>query len=366
MVFLILMNVQTKLLVKPGEIRPTINAFKVRGVFNPAAIRLPDQKILLFGRVAETPFHDERAFIAPRFSGKKNLKIHLDSISRAKMEFKGSTFLLNNQISRLPTISHLRKILLDKHGENVLNISQKPDFYGLSNDGDFGVEDPRITFFKREKFFAMTYVSVSEGSSVCTSLATSTNLKAWERKGIIFRQQNKDVVIFPEKFNGYYVALNRPEGVMVFDKPSIWISYSKDLLFWGKDRPLVAPRQSCWDDLRIGSGSVPIKTAEGWLSIYHGVTTKTSNPKSRKIYSAGALLFSHKDPAKVIGRTPTSEPLLKPTYDFENEGFNGGVIFPTAVIPSLDGESLLIYCGVADTNIVLKKIKVKDILNSLE
>ena len=360
------MDIKTKLLVRPEEIRPTIKAFRVRGVFNPAAVRLPDKKILLFARVAETPFHDEQTFIAPRFSGEKSLKIHLDSVKRSKMKFKDSAFIMNNQILRLPTISHFRKILLDESGENVLNISQKPDFFGLRDDGDFGVEDPRITFFEQEKFFAMAYVSISEGSSVCTSLATSTNLRNWKRKGIIFRQQNKDVVIFPEKFKGYYVALNRPEGVMVFDKPSIWISYSKDLLFWGKDRPLVAPRQSCWEDLRIGSGSVPLKTDEGWLSIYHGVTLKTPDPKSRKIYSAGALLFDIKDPARVIGRTPAGKPLLRPTYDFENEGFNGGVIFPTASIYSMDGKNLLIFCGVADSNIVLKKIKIKDVLNSLE
>ena len=359
------MDIKTKLLIKPEEIRPTTKAFKVRGVFNPAAVRLPDNRILLFARVAETPIHGEQTFIAPRFSGKKSLKLHMDLVKRSKLKFKDNTFIMDNRILRLPTISHFRKILLDESGENVLNISQKPDFFGLNGDGDFGVEDPRITFFKREKFYAMTYVSISEGSSVCTSLAISKNPGNWKRKGVIFRQQNKDVVIFPEKFKGYYVALNRPEGTMVFDKPSIWISYSRDLLFWGKDRPIVAPRQNCWDDFRVGSGSVPIKTGEGWLTIYHGVTSKTEDPNSKKIYSAGALLFDLKNPEKIIARTPAEAPLLKPTYDFENEGFNGGVIFPTASIPSLDGKNLLIFCGVADSNVVLKKIKLADVLNSL-
>src|SRR3989344_7466124 len=276
-------------------------------------------------------------------------------------------FLTDEKFSRLPTISHLRKILLSSDGMNVEKISDFPDFFGLKNDGDFGVEDPRITYLAEEKKYAMSYVSVSMDSGVSTSLATSKDLEHWKREGIIFRQQNKDVVIFPEKINGYYVALHRPEGTMIFDKPSIWISYSKDLIFWGKDKAMIKPSKCGWDHLRIGAGTVPIRTDEGWLEIYHGVSlTQFNDPGSHKIYSAGAFLTDLKKPGKVIARTPNHEPLFKPKLKSEKSGFVNDVIFPTAAISDKANKNLLIYSGASDSSIVARKIKIGDILNSLK
>lgn len=358
---------QTKpiVLVNAGDIKPTIPGFRPRGAFNPSAVRLPNRKIMLFARIAETPKHGETIFLAPRFTGTDKMEITIDKIVRKKMEFTGEIFLTNTDIARLPTISHLRKIMLDETGTRVEAISEKPDFYGLKDDGDFGVEDPRITFFESEKRYAMTYVSVSMESGVSTSLATTSDLETWKREGIIFRQQNKDAVIFPEKIGDYYVALNRPEGKMVFDKPSIWLSYSKDLLFWGKDKPIMTPRKTGWDSSRIGAGTVPIKTSEGWLEIYHGVEEKEVDGEIHKTYCAGAVLLDINDHLRVLARTPSKEPLMEPELDCEKEGFVNRVVFPTAAIPDNNG-GLLIYSGAADTSITLRKLKVKDILNSLE
>ena len=47
------MKIKTKLLLTPSDIKPTFPNWKVEGVFNPAAIRLPNKKIMLFARVAE-------------------------------------------------------------------------------------------------------------------------------------------------------------------------------------------------------------------------------------------------------------------------------------------------------------------------
>ncbi len=257
------------LLLGPESFEPTLKNFKVRGAFNPTAIRLNDNRIMLFVRVAETPIHGETYFLAPRFSGEKELKISMETLLRKKGKFDSfeNYFLFAPDKVRLPTISHFRKVILDESGTKVLSVSNKPDFFGLKDDGDFGVEDPRITFFEEENRYAMTYVSVSAESGVSTSLATSTDLTSWKRHGIIFRQQNKDVVILPEKINGYYIALHRPEGTMIFDKPHIWISFSKDLIFWGKEEPIMCPRNKGWDSTRIGNGTVPIKIKEGWLEI---------------------------------------------------------------------------------------------------
>jgi len=361
------MKIEAKTLVGPDEIKPTKPIMRVRGVFNPAAVRLPNRKIMLYARVAETPRHDEVTFLAPRFTGGKSMKITLEKFNRRHMEICPDCSILKNEIYRLPTISHFRKILLDESGMFVESVSDKPDFYGVKDDGDFGIEDARITHLRKEKRYAMTYVSVSTDSGVSTALATSRNLRDWKRHGIIFRQQNKDVAIFPEKINGYYVALHRPEGTMIFDKPSIWVSYSRDLIFWGRDEPVMKPRKKGWDDLRVGSGHVPLKTPEGWLQVYHGVRlSKKSNPDSHKVYSAGAVLLDLKNPSRVIARSPANKPLFGPTLASEKKGFNDKVVFPTAVIPDLSGKNVLVYGGAADSSISVRKISLKSMLNSLK
>lgn len=361
------MQIESKLLVKAEDVVPTTPKFRVRGIFNPAAIRLKSKKILLLARVAETPFHGEKYFIAPRFAGKVKTKIVMEKILRKEGEFKENYFLFDSEIARLPTISHFRKVLLDESGMNVEKISKKPDFMGLENDGDFGVEDPRLTCFKKEGFCAMTYVSVSMYTGVSTSLAITRDLKNWSREGIIFRQQNKDVVIFPEKINGYYVALHRPEGTMIFDKPRIWLSYSKDLVFWGRDKAIMSPRKGSWDGLRIGNGSVPLKIDDGWLEFYHGVSlSDQNNPDSQKIYCAGAIVFDHKDPSKVLARSPAKKPLLSPEQDYEKFGFVSHVVFPTAALFDSDKKHVLVFGGGGDSSIFVKRLDLKDVLNSLE
>ncbi|MBI4209995.1 MAG: hypothetical protein HY544_00615 [Candidatus Diapherotrites archaeon] len=360
------MKSRPKLLLSPEDIRPTLPNFRVRGVLNPGAVRLRDGKIMLYARIAETPKHGKRIFLAPRFSGTKRTKIIIEEIPRSKGRLGPESFIMDNSIYRLPTISHFRKILLDESGMNVVEASTAMDFAGLSEDGDFGVEDARITHLRKEKLYAMTYVSVSMCSGVSTSLALSRDLVEWERKGIIFRQQNKDAVIFPEKIGGMYAALHRPEGTMIFDKPRIWISYSNDLEFWGRDRPILSPRDNSWDELRIGPGAVPLLTGEGWLAIYHGVRyVNRKRPEKGKVYSAGAMLLDAKNPERVIARTPEDEPLFGPKEYYERTGFVNSVVFPTAAIPDRDGKGLLIYSGAADSCIEVRKIGIKEILGSL-
>jgi len=353
-------------LLLPQDIKPSSPHLRVRGVFNPAAVRLPNGKILLMARIAETPMHGERYYIVPKMvGGPAKSSMVIEKIPRSRGVFESGFFITKWGMWRLPTISHFRKIVLEEDGMKVESLNQKSDFCGCSGDGDFGVEDPRITFLNDRKLFAMAYVSVSDKSGVSTSLALSKDLFSWKRQGIIFSQQNKDVTIFPEKFNGLYFALHRPEGTMIFDKPSIWVSYSKDLVFWGREKPLLSPREKGWDSLRIGSGAPPIKTSEGFLAIYHGVSLKNNADPKSKVYRAGALLFDPKNPEKIVAQTPAENPLFSPELKCEKYGFVNNVVFPTGAVKSKDGKSILIYSGGADSSITVRKMNIKKILNSL-
>ena len=355
--------IKSKLLLKPEDFKPTVKHWIVDGVLNPAAIRLPNKKIMLYVRVAEMSIQEKNSpFVCPIIISERqyktsNEKVHIDEIKSKD----GNMLYLKSGICKLNTISHFRKVILDEEGFKVESISHVPDFAGTQLEGEYGVEDPRIV--KIGSKYYMTYVGVSRKNGVSTYLAISKDLRKWERKGIIFREQNKDGVLFPEKIDGEYVAFNRPEAFYEFHKPSIWISYSPDLKYWGRDTNVIIPRPDSWESERIGAGSPPIKTKKGWLLIYHGVGQKDNN----LVYSVGAALLNLKHPKRVIARTSKKIPLISPTEEYEKELYgNKLVVFPTGAVPDLENKNLLIYYGAGDRKIGVKKIPIDYILNSLK
>jgi len=351
------MNIEKKLLLTPKDFKPYFKDWRLNGIFNPAAVRSKDNKIILYVRVAER-FSSKNKLMYPVILPGKQRKFEIQKIDNSIfLKKEGNVLYLKNNTVRISNISHFRKVILDSSGLNVLEIEKEPVFFPEEDQEECGVEDPRIVKIK-EKYY-MTYVGVSIKEGITTSLAVSKNLRNWERKGILFNHENKDVVLFPEKINNEYVALHRPVGMFNFNNPSIWIAYSKDLVYWGKSKCILHPRRdSSWDNVRIGAGCPPIKTKKGWLLIYHGVNNKT--------YSAGALLLDLKEPEKIIGQTPINKPLFSPDSDNEKNGFVTNVVFPTGIVEDLDKKSVLIYSGAGDKFITVRKILINDILESLE
>ena len=291
------MEIKDKLLLTGEDFKPSFSDWAIKGVLNPGAVRLPDKRVLLLVRVAESAIPKEGTMMScPIMSSEKEYSFHYQHIHEKEVVRKGrwGEMYLKDGSCRLPTISHFKKVILKSDGFKVEEIYQKPAFTGMSGEGDYGVEDPRI--IKMGKDYLMTYVSISTNEGVSTSLAISEDLNKWERKGIIFREQNKDVIIFPEKIGDKYVAYHRPEGFFEFSRPGIWISYSPDLIYWGREKSILRPRQNSWDDIRIGAGAPPLKTKRGWLLIYHGVR----NNGEKSVYSAGAVLVDLKNPEKII------------------------------------------------------------------
>jgi len=353
---------QIKILLKPEDIKPSFHSWNVKGVLNPGGERMLDGRIMLYARVAETVKEKYKTkYVCPRFSSKN--EIAYEKLGNKDILKKGNSkeIYLKDGLCRLPTISHLRKVILDKSGTKIEEISDKMDFFGTEGEGEYGIEDARIT--KIGNKYYMTYVGVSTNEGVSTYLASSENMENWNRLGLIFREQNKDVVLFPEKIGGKYVALNRPESNFNFAKPGIWISYSKDLIYWGKESNLIRPRENSWEGNRIGGGCPPIKTSKGWLVIYHGVKDKEEDGR---VYSAGVVLLDLKNPEKIIARSSIKVPLIKPILNEEKYGFIDNVVFPTAAVLTLDKKSLLIYSGGADRVVSVRKIKIKDIFKHLK
>jgi predicted GH43/DUF377 family glycosyl hydrolase len=362
-------KVDEKLLLEPKDFKPSFNGAVVEGVMNPAAIRLPNKKIMLYVRVAESyknesnfPMHQKLNSCPVIYTGTDYKEYSKEFHDGKVLKMGGNIVMFEEGICRLKTLSHFIKVLLSKDGFTVEKIYQKPDYTGKGgskNNHSYGVEDPRIV--KMGKRYLMTYVSVHEREGICTSLSTSYDLKTWDKKGIIFREQNKDAFIFPEKIRGKYVAIHRPEGFFEFSRPSIWISHSHDLIHWGEEKVIMQPRKG-WEEKRIGGGAPPIKTKKGWLLIYHGVR----NENDESFYSAGAAMLDLKDPSKVIARSPKDTPLFHPSKEYETNGFTQNVVFPTGAIPSLDKKDLLIFFGGADQITGVKKISFNEIFDHMD
>ena len=190
---------------------------------------------------------------------------------------------------------------------------------------EYGIEDPRIT--KIDDTYWITYVAVSR-SGAATALMSSTDLVTFQRHGIIFASENKDVVLFPDRIAGDYVALHRPNPSSHFSPPQIWLARSPDLIHWGRHEPILGGVQP-WEGDRVGSGTPPILIDEGWLTLYHGsASSNIAGTVGR--YAAGALLLDRDDPSRVLARS--SEPIMLPTTDYETNGFVPNVVFPTAML----------------------------------
>ena len=205
---------------------------------------------------------------------------------------------------------------------------------------EFGVEDPRITALDGRFFF--TYVAVSRHGAA-TALASTTDFRQFERHGIIFCPENKDVVLFPERIDGQYVALHRPNAATPFCRPEMWVARSPDLIHWGRHECLHGGGAE-WETGRVGAGTPPVRVDSGWLEIYHG-NRQPTRPGEVGTYATGVLLLDPNDPARVLRRTATS--IFEPTADFERHGFVPDVVFPTGIVEA--GPSYLIYYGAADS-----------------
>ena len=374
-----------KILIKPGDIAPSSSKLKVMGAFNPGAIRLPNGEIVLYARILEKLIttEDENYFYSPRMIGKKSFKLKIERFRKDTIKHGSDLdFIFKDGTKRLTFICHLRKVVLDKSGFNIKSIEQKPSFYGLAWDGELGVEDPRIV--QIGKLYVMTYVSLSRTENISTSYAISNDCKYWYRRGLIFGEQNIDVVLFPEIINEKYVAFERPEGSFQFTPPHIWISYSKDLEFWGDKKPFTLSKKGDWDSGRVGAGPPPIKTEKGWLFIYHGILNYKNKIKINEIikrmeisdsisgtikptdviYCVGAVLLDLKNPRKVIAKTKI--PILFPMKKHEIGTFEDKrVVFPTGLVLDESKKYILLYSGAGDFITTIKKISLDKIFKKL-
>ena len=338
--------------VTPEMVKPSARGYRVRGAFNPGAVRHEDETLLLL-RVAEDCPADTAEVAVPIVELTDSggapgvLRLRRDDPDVRLKDTRGVVYKGQDYLS---TLSHIR-IARSRDGLHF-TVDEAPFLFPSNPQERYGVEDARVVRLDGDYYINYTCVS-EDGWS--TELARTDDFRHIERLGIIFDPEHKDVCLFPEKVNGLYAALHRPNN-SGFGKPSIWYADSPDLLHWGNHRCIARPRNTIWEEMKIGGGAPSIKTPHGWLQIYHA-------KGHDQVYSLFALLLDLNEPWRVIRRG--NVPLMTPETDSERNGFFGNVIFCNGIVQP-DDDRLLLYYGASDETTCLCETTITDVLASLE
>ena len=214
---------------------------------------------------------------------------------------------------------------------------------------EFGVEDLRICAMDEE--YLLTYSAYSR-HGVRIALARTTDFIHVERVALISQADMRNVVLFPQKFDGRYARLDRPHSEI--SPWSVYISYSPDLVHWGDSKVVMKPVTYHWDELKIGPGATPFRTDKGWLHIYHGVYRTMAGA----VYRLGVALHDLDDPSKIIGIS--DDWILEPEDPWEMTGYVPNVVFTCGAVPEKDG-TVKIYWGGADTVMCAGSARIQDL-----
>ncbi|MCK8600476.1 glycoside hydrolase family 130 protein [Desulfoferrobacter suflitae] len=215
---------------------------------------------------------------------------------------------------------------------------------------EYGVEDPRICAMGDN--YLITYSAYSR-YGVRVALAQTRDFERVERISLITQTDHRNVVIFPEKVGGRYARLDRPHSEI--SPWSIWISYSPDLIHWGDSKVLIKPLSYHWDEMKVGPGAPPFKTAKGWLNIFHGVFRTMDGA----VYRLGAALHDLQDPSTLLG--VADEWILQPEDLWEVSGYVHNVVFCCGAVPEDDG-TIKIYWGGADSVMCVGTAQIEDLV----
>ena len=243
------------LLVRPEDLEPSSPGFEVVGAFNPGAALVAGVVCLLV-RVAERP-RERRTGFTPLPRWEVGAGPVIDWLANDALEPIDPRVvrLKADGLVRLTFLSHLRVVRCGS-GRAVTEWTGH-GLWPSSPLEEYGVEDARITPIGDR--FWITYVAVSRHGAA-TALASTTDFRTFERHGVIFCVENKDVVLFPEPVGGEYVALHRPNGATPFTRPEIWAARSPDLLHWGRHEPL-SWGAGAWETGRVGAGTPPLRSS---------------------------------------------------------------------------------------------------------
>ncbi len=213
--------------------------------------------------------------------------------------------------------------------------------------------DPRVCWI--EDRYYVTWCNGYKGRPTI-GMGYTYDFKEFFQMENAFLPYNRNGVMFPRKIGDNYAMLSRPSDNGHTPFGDMYYSESPDLTYWGKHR-FVMGTKGGWQSTKVGAGSVPIETTEGWLVTYHGVLTSCNG----FVYSWGAVLLDIDEPWKVLYRTRPY--LLSPWKDYECVGDVPNVTFPCAALADDETGRLAIYYGGADTVVCVAFCQVDELID---
>jgi len=240
-------------------------------------------------------------------------------------------------------------------------------FSGMDNLDEtvFHIYDPRITKIENT-YFVMAAMDVV--GKCLLGLFKTEDFSSLEFLGITGEEDNRNGVLFPEKINGRFARLDRPNKKIVNNGVTtggaIWYAESDDFIHWDSKELVMEGRLHYWDE-HIGAGPPPVKTHKGWLMVYHGIAMHY-----QPIYQAGVVLLDLDEPWKVISRGRYN--VLEPREMWEMVGQVPNVVFPTGlIVDSVDNNGftnssseIKLYYGAADTHIGLATSTIQELIDA--
>lgn len=222
----------------------------------------------------------------------------------------------------------------------------------------WGIEDPRITYLEPILTWAVVYTAYSKGGPL-VSLALTDDFKHFERKGSIIPPEDKDAALFPIQFGRRWALIHRPYSSGEGTGSHIWLSFSPDMQHWGDHHIIIPARKGgWWDANKVGLSPPPLRTEKGWLILYHGVRGTASG----SIYRLGLALLDLENPTILLARS--DEWVFAPKAPYEMVGDVDKVVFPCGWV--LEGDTVHLYYGCADTSIGYASASLSELLSWLD
>ena len=339
----------------------------VLGAFNPGLCRLPSGNLLMMVRVAEAlsrPVNKDRVHCI-RWDAQDNFTTdtwplnHVDMQDPRKCKISAYAF----PVYALTSLSWLLPVELNLDGSSIKQIHYDKIIAPHASSQEYGIEDPRISCIDGRYYMTTCCVSSERHS---TMLYVSENGLDYRCLGIVLDHQNKDMLLFEGKINNVYYALTRPLGECYFasSPESPWhpgagmhIASSPDLLHWKPaDTAFLRARKSSLSNVKIGGGTPPILTEEGWLIFYHGV----ENKGDVGIYRTFWALLDKDDPLKILN-LEDGAPLLEAnaalTSALSNQMYIQDVVFTTGIAELAD--DFILASGESDLACRITRISKK-------
>ncbi|MFL5789664.1 MAG: hypothetical protein ACJ748_16505 [Flavisolibacter sp.] len=313
----------------------------VLGAFNPGLCRLPNGNLLLMVRVAEAlsdPVKDNKANCI-RWDKDKGYVIdswHLsDVVMNDPRKFRIKQY--NFPVYALTSLSWLLPVELNVDGSSIIKVHYDKIICPQYTSQEYGIEDPRISLISGRYYMTTCCVSSERHS---TMLYASSDGLNYSSLGIVLDHQNKDMLLFEGKINGLFYALTRPMGECYFASSpdskyhpgaAIHLASSPDLLHWKPSNfPFIRSRRSSLSNVKIGGGTPPISTPNGWLILYHGVENKTNVGVYRTFWA----IVDKNDPSSVLFQNDM-DPVLEAnpilTEKYKDRIYINDVVFTTGI-----------------------------------